>query len=266
MDYKIGNVAKLLGISSQAIRYYESRGVVNPDKSELNNYRNFSTWDLDLLIRTRILRSYGYSISEVTDILNNPDLIDVQKSFGKQEEKIKDIIEWNSNLLSRLQEEGSNINDTLNLDGKYCIQDRPGMYRLEDFKEINARDESEYRKITKRWIDMAPFVYGSTRITKEEYEAKREGFHFGQVIDEKYKEYFNIKENEYISYIPSVKCLYTVIKFNSKTGFSPNLMDKAMEYMDSQGLKLKGDIITRISLLNIIDNQYNCYHQVWFPI
>lgn len=264
MDYKIGNVAKLLGISSQAIRYYESRGVVNPEKTESNNYRKFSTWDLDILIRTRVLRSYGYSISEVTDILNNEDILEVKASFKDQEKKIKEIIDLNLNLLTRIQEEDRNIVDTLNLDGEYIIQQRPGMYRLEN---PTAIDENEkFRNLIKKWIDMAPFVYGSIRIEKQEYETEREKFNFGQVIDEEYKNYFNIKENEYISYLPPTKCIYTIIKFNSKDGFSPELMTNAMEYIQSQGLELKGDIITRISLLNIDEDQYNCYHQVWLPI
>lgn len=266
MDYKIGNVAELLGISSQAIRYYEARGVVNPDKSKLNNYRNFSTWDLDILIRTRILRSYGYSISEVTEILNNPDVLDLQEKFKSQEEKIKETIEWNLNLLSRIKEEDKNIMDSMGMEGKYLIQNRPGMYRLEAPMEMNKQEEIEYRKFTKKWIDMAPFIYGSIRVSKENYENRQDNFYFGQVIDGDYKDYFNIKENKYITYLPPKSCLYTIIKFNSETGFSTNLLNQTIEYMNSQGLELKGDVITRIGLLNRLDNKYNCYHQSWFPI
>ena len=43
MRYKIGDVAKILGISTDLIRYYEKKGVVSPEKGQHNSYRYYDT-------------------------------------------------------------------------------------------------------------------------------------------------------------------------------------------------------------------------------
>ena len=45
--YKIGDVAGILGISPDLIRYYEEKGVVSPAKDPNNNYRYYDTWDIN---------------------------------------------------------------------------------------------------------------------------------------------------------------------------------------------------------------------------
>lgn len=68
MHYKIGEVANILGITTEAIRYYESQGVITPIKYKKSNYRYYSKWDIELFIRARCLRSYGYSIAETCNL------------------------------------------------------------------------------------------------------------------------------------------------------------------------------------------------------
>ncbi|MBR3375918.1 MAG: MerR family transcriptional regulator, partial [Firmicutes bacterium] len=45
MQYKIGDVARILGISTDLLRYYEKKGVVTPTKDKQNDYRYYDAWD-----------------------------------------------------------------------------------------------------------------------------------------------------------------------------------------------------------------------------
>ena len=44
MKYKIGDVARILGISTDLLRYYEKKGVVRPVKDKANDYRYYEAW------------------------------------------------------------------------------------------------------------------------------------------------------------------------------------------------------------------------------
>lgn len=70
---RIGEVADLLGISANAVRYYQEIGLVpEPERSE-NGYRLYGAQDLLLLQRVRRLRSMGLSIEVVRHVLGEPE-------------------------------------------------------------------------------------------------------------------------------------------------------------------------------------------------
>ena len=265
MYYKIGEVAKLLGITSQAIRFYEEKGIINPIKSSDSNYRRFTSWDIDILVRARLLRSYDYTMLEIADILNNTDISGISSRFREQEDVIKDKIKWNVNILKLIQEETNNIDDIKKIYGKHIMQNRPAMYRLEMSKR-NNNPEQRFKKETIDWIQMVPFVSGSVKINMKENKRNEENYHFGQVIDKEYADYFNVKRGKHVHFLPSTHCIHTIIKFDSEMLFAPKLILKSLEYVKSQGLEVKGDIITKIILLHKNDDKYDCYHKVWIPV
>lgn len=67
---KTHEVEKLLGITKQALIYYEKENLINPSRDE-NNYRNYNEDDLRLLKLILMLRSLDLSIDEIKLILNN---------------------------------------------------------------------------------------------------------------------------------------------------------------------------------------------------
>ena len=54
MKYKIGTVAKLLGVSPEALRLYERNGILLSDRGDgENGYRYYSRLDITALLRAR---------------------------------------------------------------------------------------------------------------------------------------------------------------------------------------------------------------------
>ena len=47
---KISDAAKLLGISTDTIRYYEKEGVITPKRTSKNNYRDLDNRDIISLL------------------------------------------------------------------------------------------------------------------------------------------------------------------------------------------------------------------------
>lgn len=63
-QYKIGEIARLLGLTPQALRFYEQEGVVMPRKSE-NGTRYFLVEDIVCLLAFRKYRLSEFSIQDV---------------------------------------------------------------------------------------------------------------------------------------------------------------------------------------------------------
>lgn len=67
--YTIGEIAKLLGVSSEQIRKYEKEGLLSIYRDE-NNYRYYESPDLTLLMLIRKYRNLDFSIKEIKTLLN----------------------------------------------------------------------------------------------------------------------------------------------------------------------------------------------------
>ena len=94
---------EMLGITKEALRYYEKEGLIKPERDE-NNYRNYLQSDIDVLKLILMLRSMEISIDEIKLILNNElpirealktkeDYIEKSKiKFENIDKKIKDYV------------------------------------------------------------------------------------------------------------------------------------------------------------------------------
>lgn len=72
MMYKIGDVAKILGISPDLLRYYEKKGVVMPMKGKHNDYRYYDFWDINFLLDCLWFKNFGFSIDQIADMVKIP--------------------------------------------------------------------------------------------------------------------------------------------------------------------------------------------------
>jgi DNA-binding transcriptional MerR regulator len=66
---KIGEFAAVVGVSIDAIRFYERRGVLRPAPRTAGGYRMFVQRDLDRVMLARQLQQLGLTIDEVVDAL-----------------------------------------------------------------------------------------------------------------------------------------------------------------------------------------------------
>ena len=67
--YPIGVVAKKIGVSTQLIRFYEKRGLVQSHQLYKSKSRFYSEDEIIKLIKTRDMRKAGLAIENINGIL-----------------------------------------------------------------------------------------------------------------------------------------------------------------------------------------------------
>ena len=70
---KIGEFADVVGVSIDAVRFYERRGVLRPAPRTAGGYRTFVQRDVDRVRLARQLQQLGLTIDEVVDALTAHD-------------------------------------------------------------------------------------------------------------------------------------------------------------------------------------------------
>ena len=72
--FKIGETARILGISPDLLRYYEKKGIVSPEKDAVNGYRYYDFWDINVLMDCLWFKNFGFSLEQIADIVRIPSM------------------------------------------------------------------------------------------------------------------------------------------------------------------------------------------------
>ncbi|WP_238323391.1 MerR family transcriptional regulator [Planococcus antarcticus] len=74
---KIGEIAKLSGVSTRTIDYYTVSGLLHSERSD-SNYRLYPTSALQTLERIQLLKKQRLSISEIKEIIDAPENLETE--------------------------------------------------------------------------------------------------------------------------------------------------------------------------------------------
>lgn len=86
-EYKIGEVAKLLGLTTQALRFYEQEGVVVPHKSE-SGTRYYTTPDVIRLLAFKKYRLSEFSVQDISIHFKQGSLSDLVTQLDTQSDML----------------------------------------------------------------------------------------------------------------------------------------------------------------------------------
>lgn len=123
-QYKIGEIAKLLGLTTQALRFYEQEGVIVPAKSE-GGTRYFSTAEIIRLLAFKKYQLSEFSVQEVANHFEQGSLDDLVAQLDAQ----SDALIAQSELLLRRARAIRGFERTLReakaLEGRLTCMQRP---------------------------------------------------------------------------------------------------------------------------------------------
>jgi DNA-binding transcriptional MerR regulator len=70
---KIGEVAREAGVTVDAVRFYERRGVLPPAERQPSGYRSYTAETVERIRLTKSLQALGFTLDEVVDALGRLD-------------------------------------------------------------------------------------------------------------------------------------------------------------------------------------------------
>ena len=66
---KINEIEQAVGITKKNIRFYEDQGLISPVRDPTNSYRMYSTADMDLLLKIKLLRKLSIPIEDIRSMI-----------------------------------------------------------------------------------------------------------------------------------------------------------------------------------------------------
>lgn len=264
--YSIGTMAGLLGISAEAIRYYESREIIQPVRDAETGYRYYNTWDLHMLLRARHYQSYGFTLEEVAELFRSESLPEIKKRMQTVEEGIEHEIVRQMNLLKRIRQSQEMLEDAWNSVGKYQIRQRPGIYRMNTQKNYTLFKDKKDLELVSQWSARTPFVYSCALFYERDVKKGEGNFEFGLGVNEEYARFLGVEKTDKVQFYPACMCVHTCVPSRSGQYLSVDSLRGGIEYLRENNLELKGDVVTQVVCMTKPAEEYFNWHIVWFPI
>lgn len=266
--YKISDVAKILGISSELIRHYERMGILKPKRNS-KGYRSYTTRDINILTGSRRYIEMGFSLETAEFLLNGATLDDVISIFSDREKSLTEEIRWKMLILNEIRQSKGKYELIRNFDSKpseFNIVNSPPVYRINCQNKMTITLEEALSEDVRKWIKRLPIVRISPEFPIESISNGTDDYHFGYLVDENLAEELDLLDTPGIKFYPSQLCLTTIIRSKGEDHIKPNLLQDAINYIKNNGMEIIGDA-WGITIGNYtIDGIHKKYHLIYIPI
>lgn len=263
MKYKIGDVARMLGISPDLLRYYEKKGVVTPEKDESNDYRYYDSWDINFLLDCLWFKNYGFSIEQIADMVRIPDISELNALFLGKEEELRATIRRCQLLLQRSEEHRRNLERIPALLYRCELCESPEMVRYLNRFGTAYSKESGFEALARRWLGALPF---NDRYFEMD-DCYASGYSWGFSLTRAYVEALDFDISAPMTVLPPRRSVHTIFKNpGGKGSFSPALLDYARDYAAANGLTVTAPPCG-VLLASVLENDtLTGYFEAWLPI
>ena len=158
VTYRSGDIARMLGISQEAIRYYEKQGIILSDKDEENGYRHFRFRKLIALAELRMFSRMGFSVQRAWQMVNGENIANVSARLAENEQDLTNQIERLTQIQefsAQLRRDISQIPKNLN---QLSLQQVPGFYHMKFQNNRQIIKDKQHEQSIKMWYESSPAV------------------------------------------------------------------------------------------------------------
>ena len=266
LRYKIGDVAKILGISPDLLRYYEKKGVVKPVKDQANDYRYYEPWDINFLIDCLWYKNFGFGIEQVARIVSNSSYGDIVSMMEDKEDEIEAAIRRQELLLQRARQYLTEVRRAKGILGKCDLVYSPEIVRYLNRYNFIYDNSKALQALSHQWLQYMPLTHRCFEIDQEDLENKTDNYAWGFSLSMDYVRELNVPLEPPVVHLPSEPSIHSVFTSSGKNAFTPRHLKFIMDYARENGLTVAGNARGNLVCSVLENNQLTGYFEVWLPI
>ncbi|MBO5459982.1 MAG: MerR family transcriptional regulator [Lachnospira sp.] len=274
MRYKIGELAKLLNISTNTVRRYEDKGYIQSVRDENSGYRYYNDDGIFGINNAKLLRKYGFTHEELHEMQKydiNQTLEAYEKRIRKMEEEIEYLTYVNHRMKGDyilIQKAAAEVHDVYEKD---CVDQ---MYVLYKEGERLLQEPERLCKV-QEFLYKSPEVQHIYIVPKEDLEKGRFTLCCGWAVKSIQMEKYHMTENEYTRHYPKRHSVMGISKIpvtlEELSGYPEEelknmLIGKHLQYMQQHKMQMAGDIFGIVITRAVEDGREVLYLLMSIPV
>lgn len=255
-NYMIGEIAERLGVTKEAIRYYERLDIVRPERDYLNNYRYYDGDALTELQKIRAYRHMGFSLRQANALVKESDPDKLLSRMRKMRGKLRKSIESLNASVERIDNEVRVFLEIYDSDPQLVTS--PHLLWLPLKGDSPLQDEAA-------WANQMPTVRLSPRFSIGEATVK---FERGFCVTKEEADALGLPISASVRSFPSCAAIRYVINHGLflDDSLDRDLFRPVMEFAEKRGLVVRDDFLGRGIVALGCDKRRTFYVEVWLPI
>ncbi len=265
--YTTGDIARLYGMTLDAVRFYEKKGLLPADDKRDTRYRAYSRGDLLSMWQNRCLIKMGIPLADINKFVNNRSL---EQAVGYLKEHI-DVL---NEEIQRLQRQCMYVTDYYEVmdelkrrNGKITIEEsavfvgkdiKNGVIQAENwFQEHFGDIPTDLISVFKRRPEDADSAaYNNADYLKSARNTAIQIYLAAKCREEE------LQEHRLDFLWPAQTCIHTILK----TGYDELDFSPIQEYAANHNYQHTGDVIVRLVFRERHENEFLDYYEVWYAV
>ncbi len=226
--YRIGEIADLMNVSAEMIRYYERQGIIKPERTD-SNYREYTALDQFALMGAVSLANYDLNIAKISQVEKRNYSRTMQDHLDHYVTEIKASIRHEQLMIQRAKELSDRFGTATRNVGRKWIKRIESSYRLpylnghgDDYGELLY--PSEFKCLFSSSA-FTPFLDAAVMFSSD-------GEAWFLCIDEKYLSDAALSDFPHMEHIPAHYALCTIVDVGKIGSFC---VDKALAVLEEAG-------------------------------
>lgn len=262
--YTVGKVSDFLGVSKDTLKFYEQKGLVNPNKDDANGYRLYDHFDIYDVIATNFYREIDIEIKKIQEIRRSKSVEEIENLLMEKEEAIANEIESKKLLLQRIHSVKQGCERIQEYLGEYTIKEMKPLVVKDEISNFKAYDE--YKVIRKNTDHPRTAVTLSNlrRIVSFD-DTGITGDRFVVVQDAQNCDFENGEE-----VLSHSRCIYTIVEDGRFLNAGNSIDDEVGTFLrtivQDNGYELLGIVYANILLTSYKEGLERVFLEIYAPI
>jgi DNA-binding transcriptional MerR regulator len=255
---KIGDLAKLLNVSTNTVRRYEDKGYLHAVRDENSGYRYYNDDGIFGITNAKLLRKYGFTHEEL-DKMKDYSLSQTIDAYMERMETMDKQIAYMTYVKHRMKDDLLLMQKAESLENVYekdCIEQVLVIYKEGE----RLLQEKERLLKVQEFLYNSPEVQHVILIRKKYLDEGRVVISTGWAIKDMHMVKYNMTENDYTERYAQCPSLMGVVRvpatFEEMSVWPADklkelILGKHLKYMEENNLAIAGDVlgivITKVS-------------------
>ncbi|TVX89761.1 MerR family transcriptional regulator [Paenibacillus agilis] len=261
--YRTSQLSGILGVTRDALRYYEEQGIVNPKQNEVNHYRQYDYYDIYTLMVADFYKKRNLSIKEVKNLQAGSQIVELEALLENKANELEETIRTKQYMLQKIKETKQFCEEVKKHLNQYSIKALP-------FYEVIG-EISDFQSFSEYSVLLEQMDTGKEDMLSKMIRA----FTFDETGFLDTKMYIvekldtDLKEKDRC-YLEHSECMYTIVEdgrfANGSEDIKYNAFEHTLAWGKEQGLTPKGIAFAATRLITYLDNKERVFIEVYIPV